>query len=338
MPLARVSLPRRMHDGDALRPSVRDKVRVTMGREHIPAEIRRAVLCEAGHRCSIPTCRYPEVEIHHIVPWELRKSHDFENLIALCANCHGRADAGEIDRKSLLIYKSRLSAAIGVGQTQAVAASGDTAILSEVRVGTPGYEFQFEYPTFREPDLAPVTVELEAWANQLLQEHRCEHTLDEVSTSEIMGGPNELSGAFEIARSDATVLSIKFRLIRYRTGAAHSTGATITKTYVRNPLYRLELRNLFAPKSDFLNALSRISHERLSQGENRDEEWVLRGTAPDLKHFRAFNVTKKGIVLTFDEYQVDCFAAGPQIVEIPAAELRSLLNAHLPRFWWPEKI
>jgi hypothetical protein len=65
---------------------------------------------------------------------------------------------------------------------------------------------------------------------------------------------------------------------------------------------------------------------------------VLRGTAPNLKHFRAFNVTKKGIVLTFDEYQVDCFAAGPQIVEISAVELKPLLNARLPRLWWPERI
>jgi hypothetical protein len=154
------------------------------------------------------------------------------------------------------------------------------ATLSEVRVGNPGYEFQFEYSTFREPDLAPVTVELEAWANQLLQEHRREHALDESVTFEIMGGPNELSGAYEIARSDATVLSIKFRLIRYRTGAAHSTGATITKTYLRNPLYRLELSNLFAPKSDFLNALSRISYERLLQSENRDEKWSCEGRPP----------------------------------------------------------
>lgn len=30
------------------------------------------------------------------------------NLIALCANCHRRADRGEIDRKSLRLYKLNL--------------------------------------------------------------------------------------------------------------------------------------------------------------------------------------------------------------------------------------
>jgi hypothetical protein len=34
--------------------------------------------------------------------------HEYENLIALCPNCHRRADRGEIDRKSLRLYKANL--------------------------------------------------------------------------------------------------------------------------------------------------------------------------------------------------------------------------------------
>ncbi|WP_417692331.1 HNH endonuclease [Roseibium sp.] len=78
------------------------------GRPPIPAEIRRGVLVEAGHRCAIPTCRYIEVEVHHIVPWAKCQSHQYDNLIALCPNCHKRADRGEIDRKSLKLYKANL--------------------------------------------------------------------------------------------------------------------------------------------------------------------------------------------------------------------------------------
>jgi hypothetical protein len=77
-------------------------------RPPISAELRRRVLVEAGHRCAIPTCRHIEVDIHHIVPWSQSKSHEYTNLIALCPNCHRRADRNEIDRKSLLIYKSNL--------------------------------------------------------------------------------------------------------------------------------------------------------------------------------------------------------------------------------------
>jgi hypothetical protein len=77
-------------------------------RPPIPAEIKRAVLVESGHRCAIPTCKNPDIDLHHIVPWEKCKKHEKENLIALCPNCHRRAHNGEIDRKSLILYKERL--------------------------------------------------------------------------------------------------------------------------------------------------------------------------------------------------------------------------------------
>ena len=42
------------------------------------------------------------------MPWETCRTHEYHNLIALCPNCHGRADRGEIDRKALRIYKASL--------------------------------------------------------------------------------------------------------------------------------------------------------------------------------------------------------------------------------------
>ena len=77
-------------------------------RTAIPAGVKRRVLVEAGHRCAIPTCRYIKTQIHHIIPWAKCQEHKYSNLIALCANCHDRADRGEIDRKSLHLYKVNL--------------------------------------------------------------------------------------------------------------------------------------------------------------------------------------------------------------------------------------
>ncbi len=81
---------------------------MTEARPSIPMELRRRVLIEAGHRCAIPTCRHIDVDVHHIVPWEQCKEHNYDNLIALCPNCHRRADRNDIDRKSLRIYKANL--------------------------------------------------------------------------------------------------------------------------------------------------------------------------------------------------------------------------------------
>ena len=80
----------------------------TEQRPPIPAETRRRIFVEAGHRCAIPTCRHIEIDVHHIIPWSICRDHKYENLIALCPNCHRRADREDIDRKSLRLYKANL--------------------------------------------------------------------------------------------------------------------------------------------------------------------------------------------------------------------------------------
>ena len=77
-------------------------------RPAIPRALERQVKMESGHRCAIPTCKQTPVDIHHIVPWETCKKHEFDNLIALCPTCHRKADR-EIDRKSIKMYKHNLS-------------------------------------------------------------------------------------------------------------------------------------------------------------------------------------------------------------------------------------
>jgi hypothetical protein len=78
-------------------------------RPDIPIHLRRQVLVEAGHRCAIPTCRQTPVELAHIIPWAKCQKHEFENLIALCPTCHTRFDRGDIDKKSMEMYKQSLS-------------------------------------------------------------------------------------------------------------------------------------------------------------------------------------------------------------------------------------
>ncbi len=78
-------------------------------RKKIPSELKRQILIESGHRCAIPQCRHSSnIDIHHIIPWSECKEHTFDNLIALCPNCHRLVHDGKIDKKSLSIYKKNL--------------------------------------------------------------------------------------------------------------------------------------------------------------------------------------------------------------------------------------
>lgn len=75
----------------------------------IPTNLRRKILVEAGHRCAIQTCRsLIEVDVHHIIPLKEGGKDEYENLIALCPNCHRMADRNKIDKESLRMYKNNL--------------------------------------------------------------------------------------------------------------------------------------------------------------------------------------------------------------------------------------
>ena len=79
-------------------------------RSAIPKKLRRQVEVESGHRCAIPTCKKYPIDIHHIIPYEECQNHSFDNLIALCTECHARHHrTKEIDQMALQIYKQNLS-------------------------------------------------------------------------------------------------------------------------------------------------------------------------------------------------------------------------------------
>ena len=69
-------------------------------------------MIEAGYRCAIPTCRAAApLTIDHIEDWARVQEHKFENMIVLCANCHGRKGnaRGQLDRTALRQYKANLA-------------------------------------------------------------------------------------------------------------------------------------------------------------------------------------------------------------------------------------
>lgn len=73
-------------------------------RPPIPIEVQRDVLFEARHKCAV-CCEPTPLERAHIVPWSKSRDHSVENLIALCANCHQRADNEHWGSSYLKRYK-----------------------------------------------------------------------------------------------------------------------------------------------------------------------------------------------------------------------------------------
>jgi len=75
---------------------------MAIGRDHIPKRIEKLLYQEVGSRCAL--CGEADIvklTVHHIERWSECRRHDPAKMIVLCANCHSRASAGEIDCETL---------------------------------------------------------------------------------------------------------------------------------------------------------------------------------------------------------------------------------------------
>jgi hypothetical protein len=75
-----------------------------MPRNPISKSTRLRIIEEAGSRCAVCGHGSPVV-LSHIVAFPDGGESTDENLIALCPNCHARADMGEIGLSELREYK-----------------------------------------------------------------------------------------------------------------------------------------------------------------------------------------------------------------------------------------
>jgi hypothetical protein len=225
-------------------------------RPPIPTELRRRVLVESGHRCAIHTCRQTDVDVHHIIPWERCREHAYDNLIALCPNCHRRADAGNIDRKALRMYKARLTSS-GIGsETVFHAAPADSSCdwrvtrVAEDRSHLPPYEVEIEIPAFAASDLEELNHIEHGWALECLQSFRrtliipIQGALPESGTDAHQPA-GYLSGTFAVTHFTQTSVSFRYAMNEYRFGAMHGQTWFRTVTALRKPVVVLQFQDLF---------------------------------------------------------------------------------------------
>lgn len=129
---------------------------------------------------------------------------------------------------------------------------------------------------------------------------------------------------FELTSPPGDIFSIKFEMEGYVTGAAHPYHISRTANFDLEHGRDLALSELFKPGSDYLQLLSSYCISQLSSRDLILDE-ISAGAAPTSENYRNWNITADGFLITFDEYQVAPYAAGPQIVSVPYAELKAVL-------------
>ena len=139
---------------------------------------------------------------------------------------------------------------------------------------------------------------------------------------------------YQIHFATADLISVEFREGEYSRGAAHGNSVTVVLNYDVKNGRKIALADLFNPKTNYLGVLSNYSKkelkDKLTKDEMFDEDMVKSGTEPTADNYAAWTITRKGLYITFDPYQVAAYAAGPQSVLVPYSALKDIIKPDGP--------
>lgn len=131
---------------------------------------------------------------------------------------------------------------------------------------------------------------------------------------------------YELYQFNEDIISIVFTISEY-TGGAHPNSYFQTLTFDVRDGSTLALFDLFQEEFNPMPLLSSIVQERLTaqMGDMADVAWIADGTGEDPTNYMNFAIAADELIFFFPPYQVAAYAAGPQEVRIPLADLQVIL-------------
>lgn len=139
---------------------------------------------------------------------------------------------------------------------------------------------------------------------------------------------------YDIALAKDDLISIQFSLGSYN-GGAHPNSSSAVLNYDVKAGKILKLADLFNPGAKYLQSLSSycikdLKKQSKSKGALLDDATIDSGAGPQAKNYQSWTITKKGLAITFDAYQVGPYAAGPQSVLIPYSAVKEIIKPDGP--------
>ena len=140
---------------------------------------------------------------------------------------------------------------------------------------------------------------------------------------------------YEVRYATDNLISVEFTESSYESGAAHGNSLTTVLNYDVKNNRKLALSDLFSAKN-YLSAIANYCIKDLKDRAKNDsdsmisEEMMQSGASPRADNYRAVAITKKGLWVTFDPYQVAPYAAGPQNVLVPYSALKDIIKPDCP--------
>jgi hypothetical protein len=146
---------------------------------------------------------------------------------------------------------------------------------------------------------------------------------------------SDIGIGYEVALARDDLISVEFDVGSYYQGAAHPNTYTETVNYDLKNGKPINLSDLFKPGAKYLQALAQYCIADLKkQSKAKDnmlpDDEIQSGAGPSAKNYRSWKITRKGLGINFDAYQVGPYAAGPQYVLVPYANLKDVISTEGP--------
>jgi hypothetical protein len=158
-------------------------------------------------------------------------------------------------------------------------------------------------------------------------------TAEDVKQMTKMQMENYIEVSYDVEYADDDLISLSFNEDTF-SGGAHPNHNTFTVTYDLKQGRELKLADLFKPEAKYLNVIADYSVKELKARKDPDsgeslgllsDDLFADGAKPTADNYSSWNVTKKGLLITFAPYQVAAYAYGPQAVIIPVSALKDIV-------------
>ena len=223
-----------------------------------------------------------------------------------------------------------------------IAFTGDVEIVSkQIKESNKKlmYEIAAQYPQltggnnpnlekFNQAARAAVTKKVAGFRKDMQPE---EGTEEEPRPEGSMG--SDLSINYSVALAQDDLVSVKFDVSSYEQGAAHPLSYSDVLNFDLKNGKQLKLSDLFKPGAKFLQTIATYcigDLKKQAQAKGLLDDQIESGAAAKSDNYGSWTITKRGLGITFDAYQVGPYAAGPQFVLVPYSTLKDLINPDGP--------
>ena len=144
---------------------------------------------------------------------------------------------------------------------------------------------------------------------------------------------SDLSVSYDVLLAQDDLVSVKFVVSSYFQGAAHPNSYSDVLNYDLKNGKQLKLSDLFKPGAKYLQAIAAYciaDLKKQAQTKGLLDDQIESGAAAKSDNYQSCAITKRGLGVTFDAYQVGPYAAGPQFVLVPYSTLKDLINTDGP--------